>query len=83
VAAVALLPAWFRPRDPNAVAVVLRAETRDYTVTSDPRMAAQVVLVPAPESTGERVRVRYSGFHAFELDLRTVGRVANEPTDAP
>jgi hypothetical protein len=83
VAAVALLPAWFRPRDPNAVAVVLRAETRDYTVTSDPRMAVQVVLVPAPENAGERVRVRYSGFHAFELDLRTVGRVANEPTDAP
>ena len=69
VAAVALIPTWFRARDAESLAVAFRAESPNYTVTSNPRMGTQVVLVPARAATGERVRARFSGFHTFEIEI--------------
>jgi hypothetical protein len=65
VGAVVLMPAWFRPVDEaGSLAVVFAAETVDYTVTSNPQMARQVVLMaPAP------LHARFVGFKAFEVDV--------------
>jgi hypothetical protein len=83
VCAVVLLPAWYRSPDAGVLEEAFRAITPDYTVTSNPRMALQVVLrLKAPDGTGapDTVRVRFGGFHAFALDLAPWPRPAEEPS---
>ena len=53
--------------------LVDEARTADYTVTSDPRMARQIVLraLGGPDAApGSTVRARFGGFHTFALDFR-------------
>jgi hypothetical protein len=72
VAALVLLPAWFASPDADRLRTVDEATTEDYTVTSDPRMARQIVLVaepiPGPDAPAT-VRVPFGGFHRFVLDF--------------
>jgi hypothetical protein len=72
VHAIVLLPAWFRTPDEDKLEESFRAVTQDYTVTSDPRMAGQVVLAARAHAgpPGGTVRVRFGGFHRFALDVR-------------
>ncbi|MGQ0720109.1 MAG: hypothetical protein ACT4PE_00905 [Candidatus Eiseniibacteriota bacterium] len=73
VGAVVLMPAWFRPADgAGPLVAVFAAETADYTVTSNPQMARQVVLSAAPGATS-RVRARFVGFRSFEVDVDPPG----------
>ena len=44
VTAAVLMPAWFSASGPVAPAILAAKETRNYTVTSNPLMARQVVL---------------------------------------
>lgn len=69
VGAVVLMPAWFRSVEGGAsLFAVFAAETSEYTVTSNPNMARQVVLVAAPEVDAP-VRARFAGFRTFEIEL--------------
>jgi hypothetical protein len=67
VAALALMPAWFKTPDGARLEEAFRATTSGYTVTSDPAMALQVVL----RARGEEgpVRARFGGFRPFALDF--------------
>jgi hypothetical protein len=48
VQAIAVMPAWFEPeKDVRGLRVAFGAETKDYTVTSNPKMALQLVLMAA------------------------------------
>jgi hypothetical protein len=48
VQAIAVMPAWFEPeKDVRGLRVAFGAETEDYTVTSNPKMALQLVLMAA------------------------------------
>ena len=48
VQAIAVMPAWFEPEeDVRGLRVAFGAETKDYTVTSNPKMALQLVLMAA------------------------------------
>jgi len=70
VHAIAFLPAWFRAEG-DVLGGVFRAHTDDYTVTSNPAMATQVVArarAGGPDD-GATVRVRFTGFRSFELDF--------------
>jgi hypothetical protein len=69
VAALALLPAWFRTPDGARLEEIFRAETSGYTVTSNPAMALQVVLRARPGAGPGPVRARFVGFRAFALDF--------------
>jgi hypothetical protein len=84
VAALALLPAWFRPEDPRGIDVVLEAETKDYTVTSNPQMGAQVVIVADSTATasGAPVRARFRGYRTFEVDFVPAGAGGAASSDA-
>ena len=66
VAALALLPAWFRTPDGAQLEEIFRASTSAYTVTSNPAMATQVVVRAAGAAT---VRARFGGFRSFALDF--------------
>ena len=70
VAALALLPAWFRPVEGERLEVLVRAQTDDYTVTSNPQMASQVVVGARGEAGGAPVRVHFRGFRSFALDFQ-------------
>ncbi|HET9887751.1 MAG TPA: hypothetical protein VFR10_09570, partial [bacterium] len=51
VQAIAVMPAWFEPEeDVSGLRVAFGAETKDYTVTSNPKMALQLVLMAAADS---------------------------------
>jgi hypothetical protein len=69
VAALALLPAWFRTPDGAGLEEVYRASTTAYTVTSNPAMATQVVLRARPDAGSSPVRARFGGFRSFALDF--------------
>ncbi|MEZ5064514.1 MAG: hypothetical protein R3B81_07235 [bacterium] len=69
VDALVLLPAWFASPDAERLEVVDEATTSPYTVTSDPRMARQIVLRARPAET-PIVRTRFAGFSRFVLDFR-------------
>lgn len=70
VAAVVLLPAWFRGLDEDKTAIVHGARTEGYTVTGNPSMATQIVLAARPGAAAEGpVRVRFVGFRPFAVDL--------------
>ena len=77
VAALAYLPAWFRTPDGPGLAELFRAETEDYTVTSNPRMALMVVVQAREEAAP--VLARFGGFRAFAVELASpeVARSAN------
>jgi hypothetical protein len=48
VQAIAVMPAWFEPEEEvGGLRVAFGAETEDYTVTSNPKMALQLVLMGA------------------------------------
>ncbi len=72
VDAMVLLPAWFRSPDAGRLEETFRAVTEDYTVTSNPAMAGQIVLRARADAgpAGSTVRARFTGFHAFALDFR-------------
>lgn len=67
VAALAFLPAWFRTPDGARLEEMFRAETADYTVTSNPRMGVMTV-VRAREDAAP-VRARFGGFRPFALEF--------------
>ncbi|HMB71192.1 MAG TPA: hypothetical protein VKU85_17915 [bacterium] len=70
VAAVVLLPAWFRGLDETATMAVYGAQTEDYTVTGNPNMRTQIVLAARPGAAADGpVRVRFVGFRPFAVDL--------------
>jgi hypothetical protein len=69
VAAIAIMPAWFRSPDMQRLEVAYRAETRDYAVTSNPQMAVQVVLRAKPDVAPSSPRIRFVGFRNFEIRL--------------
>jgi hypothetical protein len=74
VQAIAVMPAWFEPEeDVRGLRVAFGAETKDYTVTSNPKMALQLVLMAAGDSaavdTTEAQLVRFRGFRNFEVEL--------------
>jgi hypothetical protein len=69
VAALALLPAWFAPESQHGISVAFRAESNDYTVTSNPNMGVQVVVVADSAASGAPQRVRFRGYRSFEVDL--------------
>jgi hypothetical protein len=64
---LAIMPAWFRAEKADRLRAVYAAATENYTVTSDPRMARQVVL-EAADAAGP-IRVRFAGYRRFELEL--------------
>jgi hypothetical protein len=76
VAALAFLPAWFRPLEGEALEPAFGVETERYTVTGNPSMARQVVVRAAPTAgtPGSLVRVRFVGFHPFVLAFRVPAR---------
>jgi len=55
-----LLPTWFRPRNLAQVAVLHQAKTDNYSVTSNPAMAQQLVLACRGED-GETVLLELEG----------------------
>lgn len=78
VTAIVLLPAWFRPLDPAGLAVMFEASTDDYTVTSNPNMGRQIVLMAGGAGTAieHPLRVRFVGYQSFAVDLAPVPREA-------
>ncbi len=58
--------------------MAFEAETQDYTVTSNPKMGTQVVVVAdASDGAGAApVRARFRGYRSFEVELtsRDCGR---------
>lgn len=73
VAALAILPAWFRTPDAANLEEVFRATTSNYTVTSNPAMATQVVVRARAEAGPGPFRTRFAGFRSFTLDFATAG----------
>jgi len=70
VAAVVLLPAWFRGLDEETTMAVFGAQTEDYTVTGNPNMGTQIVLAARPgAAAGGPARVRFVGFRPFAVDV--------------
>jgi hypothetical protein len=76
VAAIALLPAWFRPVGAAPLRVIHEARTERYTVTSNPRMAEQVVLASAADAP---VRVRFAGYRSFAVTVLPASAWARAP----
>lgn len=65
---LALMPAWVQPIDAAALTPYATMRTADYTVTSYPAMARQVIAgVPAGD---EPVRVSFRGLKHFQLHVR-------------
>jgi len=87
VAAIAWMPAWFWPLDPDRLEVVFRASTENYTVTSNPRMATQLVARATGDDPdvrrGSPVRVRFAGFRSFQLDFAPFRTPASPPDAGP
>jgi hypothetical protein len=69
VAVLAFMPAWFRPIEGERLEILLRVRTDDYTVTSNPQMASQVVVCARGATGGEPVRVHFRGYRNFVLDF--------------
>lgn len=70
VAAVVLLPAWFRGLEEDRTMAVFGAQTEDYTVTGNANMGTQIVLAARPGAAADGpVRVRFVGFRPFAVDL--------------
>lgn len=72
VAAIAVMPAWLRPREPEATRVLYSVRTDNYTVTRDANMAVQRVVVANPDlelsdDAGPTVRLGFEGIRSFEL----------------
>jgi len=65
---LAIMPAWVQPVDPAALTPYRTYRTVDYSVTSYPAMARQVIA-GVPAGAGP-VRVRCRGLRSFELDVR-------------
>ena len=68
------LPSWFDTPESEKLQVVAQAETANYTVTSSPAMARQVVVqarTQEGDATPGVVRVPFFGFHRFALDFLT------------
>ncbi|MBU1675507.1 hypothetical protein KKA85_06970, partial [bacterium] len=68
VDALAIMPAWVRPLDPSRLHTYATLRTRDYTVTSYPAMARQVVAGVPPG--GGPARIAFRGLRRFHLDVR-------------
>ncbi len=69
VTALALMPAWFRPIERERLEILLQVRTDDYTVTSNPQMASQIVVCARGVTGGEPVRVHFRGYRNFALDF--------------
>ena len=79
VAALAFLPAWFRTPDSARLTEMFRAETANYTVTSNPRMALMVVV--RPRDGVAPLLARFAGFRSFAVEFGSpdAARSANVP----
>jgi hypothetical protein len=75
-----VLPSWFRPRNLAQVAVLHQAKTDNYSVTSNPAMAQQVVLACRGED-GETVLLELEGNGQTALSC-TAGAPLLSPPDA-
>jgi hypothetical protein len=69
VAVLALMGPWFRPVGDAPIAVYFWAQTENYTVTSNPHMANQLIVGLEPRMGPSPVRVRFQGMRQFELDF--------------
>ncbi len=99
VRAGVVMPAWFTPENPRGLRVVREAETANYTVTSNPKMALQVVVeaeaggtegggaaeldAGASSSRTAPRRVRFRGYRPFEVDLLPFEAAATPSRGAP
>jgi len=90
VAAFAVMPAWLWPREPEAISVLRRVRTEHYSVTGEPTMAEQLVVVANPNfertnDAGPTIRLGFEGIRSFELEfLRSPTLHVNGPaSDAP
>ncbi|MDP6528663.1 MAG: hypothetical protein QGI43_03110 [Gemmatimonadota bacterium] len=68
VAAVAWMPAWFRPMEAPGMEVLFAAETAGYTVTSNPKMGRQWITGVPGDAGDSPTRLRFSGYRSFEVD---------------
>lgn len=74
VAAMTVMPAWLRPREPDATRVLHSVWTEHYTVTRDPNMAVQRVVVAnpnleRPDGAAPTIRLGFEGIRSFELEF--------------
>ena len=75
VQAIAVMPAWFEPEeDVRGLRMAFGAETRNYTVTSNPKMALQLVLMATENADSAAADttaalVRFHGYRNFEVLL--------------
>ncbi len=90
VAAIAVMPAWLWVREPEAISVLRRVRTEHYSVTGEPTMAEQLVVVANPNfertnDAGPTIRLGFEGIRSFELEfLRAPPLRPNGPaSDAP
>jgi hypothetical protein len=65
---LALMPAWVQPTDPSLLRMHATLATSDYTVTSYPGMAQQLIV--GSRSQDASVRVKFGGLRRFEIDVR-------------
>jgi hypothetical protein len=70
VDAVAAMTAWVRPDVATGIQIYAIRETGDYSVTSFPNMAEQIIL-GIPEMAGREpaVPVAFSGWRPFKVDM--------------
>lgn len=71
VQVLALMPAWFQPESAEGIEVVYETAAQDYTVTSNPKMALQVIVAAdsAASAAGKPLRVSFRGFRRFEVEM--------------
>ena len=73
VDAVAAMPAWVRPDVATGIQIYAIRETGDYSVTSDLKMAEQIVLgipgIPGEAGREPAVPVAFSGWRPFVVDM--------------
>jgi hypothetical protein len=68
VAAIVVIPCWFRPHDPRALRMASRAATERYTVTESKCMAEQVVV-----TCTEDTPAMFTGIRTFTVRCKPGG----------
>jgi hypothetical protein len=87
VAAITVMPAWLRPREPEATRVLHSVRTGNYTVTRDANMAVQRVVIANPDlqrpaGATPTIRLGFEGVRSFELEfLRQPPVHSDRPAD--
>ena len=91
VAAMTVMPGWLRPREPDTTRVLHNLRTEHYTVTGDPNMAVQRIVVANPSlerpgGAASTIRIGFEGIRSFELEflraplLRSTGTAPVAPS---